>query len=133
MANRYYKQFQGTLEAGVVKLYGSVTTTTSGTVGSTACKGFSVAKTAGEAGRYTVTLADPYIGLLSVHAVLVGTTDAAYTSGKGLVTFLRNVSVSTTGRTFDLQFANPIDETDAEVENAAKFLLEITLKNSQAY
>lgn len=132
MANRLFKQFQMTLEQGVVKLYGSVTTSTSGTVASTACKGFSVAKTAGEVGRYTVTLSDYYIGLLSCGVIVVGAADAAYTTGKGLIPFLRNVAVSTAAKTFDIQFASDAS-ADAELIDGASFKVEISLKNSQAY
>jgi hypothetical protein len=134
MANRLLKQFQGTLEAGVVKLYGVVTTSTSGTIASQSCKGFSVAKTPGKSGRYTVTLADYYSALLHCGVVLEGSSDAAYTSAKGLTHILRNVSVSSSGKTFDIQFNDPDGSpADAEIENSAKFYIEITLKNSSAY
>lgn len=132
MANRLFKQFQMTLEAGVVKLYGTVVTSTSGVIASEACKGFTVAKTAGEVGRYTVTLSDYFLGLLAVSVTVVGSTDAVYTSGKGLPHFLRNVAVSTAGKTFDVQFGGAA-YADAELEDGAKFIVEITLKNSQAY
>jgi hypothetical protein len=133
MANRLFKQFQGTLEAGVVQLMGSVTTSTSGTIASTSCKGFSVAKTGSEVGRYTVTLADYYSGLLAVSVTLVGAADAAYTTAKGSVSFLRNVSVSSSAKTFDIQFARSDTTADAEVLDAAVFYIQITLKNTSAY
>src|SRR5687767_3421468 len=126
MANRLMKQFTGTLEAGVVKLYGSVTTTTSGTIGSTSCKGFSVAKTATETGRYTVTLQDSYVNLLACNIVVVGSADAAYTTTAGLTPYLRNVSV-TTAKTFNIQFAD-VALADGELADGAKFHIEITLK-----
>ena len=133
MANRLLKSLN-TLEAGVVKLYGKVVTTTSGTVGSTSCKGFSVAKTGSETGRYTVTLSDSYQGFLGCQVTLVGAADAAYTSAKGLVAFVRNVSVADSTPTFQIQFCDPDGSAaDAEVEDAAEFYLEITLKNSSAY
>jgi hypothetical protein len=134
MADRLMKQFLCTLEAGVAKLYGEVTTTTSGTIGTTAAKGFTVAKTAGETGRYTVTLADKYVKLLHCGIVVVGSADAAYTSAKGLVSFLRNDTVSAGGKTFDIQFCDADGSAaDAELEDGAKFKLEVTLKNSTAY
>lgn len=133
MANRLNKQFMQSLEAGIVKLYGEVTTSTSGTISAQSCKGFSVAKTGSETGRYTVTLADKYNKLLHCGVVVVGATDAAYTAAKGLVSFLRNDSVASSGTTFNVQFADPATSADAELEDGAKFKLEITLKNSTAY
>lgn len=134
MANRLFKPLAGCLEAGVVKLYGSFVTSTSGTIDSSACKGFSVAKTGSETGRYTVTLSDTYKGLLAVNVAIVGAADAAYTTAKGLTWILRNVSVADSTPTFDIQFSDPDGSpADAELENAAKVLIEITLKNSDAY
>lgn len=134
MANRLFKPLAGCLEAGVVKLYGSFVTSTSGTIDSSACKGFSVAKTGSETGRYTVTLSDTYKGLLAVNVAIVGAADAAYTTAKGLTWILRNVSVADSTPTFDIQFNDPDGSpADAELENAAKVLIEITLKNSDAY
>lgn len=134
MANRLFKQFQHTLEQGVVKLFGQVVTSTSGTISSSSCKGFTIAKTATEAGRYTVTLSDSYYQLLSVHVNLVGASDAAYTDGKGMyMGLLRNVSVNDSTPTFDIQFNDPDTNVDAEVADSASFYIEITLKNSSAY
>jgi hypothetical protein len=133
MANRLYKQFQGTLESGVVMLYGSAVTSTSGTIASKTGKGLTITKTAAETGRYTVTLADKYTALLNCRVVLVGAADAAYTGSKGLVSFLRNVDVSGVG-SFDIQFSTALaTPADAELESAASFLIEVTLKNSSAY
>jgi hypothetical protein len=134
MANRLLKPMAGCLEAGVVKLYGSFTTSTSGTIASSSCKGFSVAKTSAETGRYTVTLADTWYALLHVSAVIAGTTDAAMTTGAGISYFLRNVSVADSTPTFDIQFCSPDGSpADAELEDAASVYIEITLKNSSAY
>lgn len=132
MADRYFKQFQHTLETGLVTLYGKVVTSTSGTVSTTSCVGFSVAKTGGETGRYTVTLSDYYYGgLKNCSVMLVGAADAAYTTGAGMCPFLRNVSVSGSAKTFDIQFCSPDGSpADAEVEDAASFYIEIVLKNS---
>lgn len=134
MANRLMKQFTMTLEAGVCKLFGEVVTSTSGTIASQSCKGFTVAKTGGEVGRYTVTLADSYMKLLGVGVAVVGSADAAYTSAKGLVWFIRNDTVASNGKTFNVQFCDSDGSpADAELEDGAKFKLEITLKNSTAY
>lgn len=132
MANRLYKQFQGTLEQGVVKLFGSVTTSTSGTISSSTGKGLTITKTAAEVGRYTVTLADKYTSLLGVSVMVQGAADAAYTAAKGLCQLIRGVDVSGNGVLY-VQFADPATSADAELENGAKFFLEVTLKNSSAY
>ncbi len=132
MANRYFKEKPVCLEGGVVKLFSHVITSTSGTVASQNSKGLSVAKTATKTGRYTVTLQDKYMALLAVSVALVGATDAAYTSTKGLAWFLRNVAVDT-GPSFDIQFYRTDTAADAEVLDAAEFYVQMTLKNSTAY
>lgn len=135
MANRLYKQFQGTLEAGIVKLFGSVATSTSGTIASATGKGLTITKTAGETGRYTVALADPYVSFLSASIVVQGAADAAYTTAKGLVAFIRGVDV--TSQTAPLLYVQFCDSdgspADAELEDGAKFFIEVTLKNSTTY
>ena len=58
MANRRFKQMQSlTLESGIVSLFGSLTIGAAGAIDSSSCKGFSVALTGSEDGRYTVNLA----------------------------------------------------------------------------
>lgn len=134
MANRTFSKDASTLEKGVVKLFGHVVTTTSGTVGSSSCKGFSIAKTATETGRYTVTLDDYYFGLLACGVAVVGSADTVYTSAKGLTSFLRNVAIDSSHKTFDVQFCDrQTAPADAELESAAEFYIEITLKNSSVY
>lgn len=131
MANRNFKPGAKCIEAGTIKLYGKVTTTTSGTIGSQSCKGFSVAKTASETGRYTVTLEDKYTGLLGCAVVVEGAADAAYTTAKGLQAMLRGVAVDQDTPLFYIQFVNGAQpQADAEVDDAAVFYIEITLKNS---
>lgn len=134
--NLMLKPFKGVVEAGVVKMYGKLVTTTSGTVDTTntACKGFTIAKTAGETGRYTVTLAKGYARLLAVGVAIAGAADAAYTSAKGLTWLLRNVSVNDSTPTFDIQFNDPDGSpADAELEDGTSVYLEITLKDTSAY
>lgn len=133
MANRSFKTDAGSLHAGVVKLFGSFVTSTSGTISSSSARGFSIAKTGSETGRYTITLEDPYLELLNCQAVVVGADDAGYTSGKGLLNFIRNVDVSSSSKTFYLQFVDEADpQADAELEDAAQVLIEITLRNAAA-
>lgn len=145
MNSRNFSPEQGSVRRGVVHLYGKVTLGSSGAVSSqTGAKqaGFTVAKTAAETGRYTVTLvksdgttAATYSELLYVGATLVGTTDAVMTTDKGVTYFLRNSAVTTAG-TFDIQFATNITDTgtetyvDANPENSAVILIHIVLSNS---
>jgi hypothetical protein len=129
MANRRYKQFQGTLESGIVKLYGSVTVGSSGAISSSSVKGFTIAKTAGETGRYTVTLNDKYNALKHVSVIVVGPADAALTDASGIIASLRNDAVATS-KTFDIQFSRNTTLADTEITSGNKFLFEITLKNS---
>lgn len=130
MANRNFQQFQGTLEKGIVKLFATITTTTSGTIGSTTATGLTVAKVGSEAGRYRITLQDQYTRLLCVNAIVSGAADAAYTTAKGLNTLVRNVAVNAATPILDIQFARTDTGADAEVEDAAVIYVEITLKNS---
>lgn len=131
MANRMLKPLQGCLESGIVKLYGSVTTSTSGTIGSSSTKGFTVTKTASETGRYTVTLSDQYSAFKSCLVNVVGAADAAYTTAKGLDCFIRGIDMSS--KIFYIQFTDrEAVPADAELEDAAVFYLEITLKNSSS-
>lgn len=132
MANKLFKGDVKCYESGVIKLYGNFTTSTSGTISAQSCKGFSVAKTGSETGRYTVTLDDTYTALLGVGVNVVGSSDAAYTSTKGLINYLRNVSVADSTPTFDIQFVQ-VSIADAELLDAAKVYIEITLKNSTAF
>lgn len=132
MANRLYKSSH-VLEAGVVKLFGNFTTSTSGTVASSSCKGFSIAKTAAETGRYTVTLADTYYAFLGCAVTIVSSADTAYTNAKGLASVVRNISINDSTPTFNIQFSDPESGADAELEDSAVVYLEITLKNSSVY
>lgn len=134
MANRLFKGDFKTLEQGIVKLFGTVTLGSSGAIASSSCKGFSVAKTSAETGRYTVTLSDTYTELYTVMVNITTSADTAYTSAKGLVALLRNVSVNDSTPTFDIQFVDADGSAaDAEVEDSAVLRIEITLKNSTAY
>ena len=115
---------------GIQRLFGNFTTSTSGTVSASSCDGFSVAKTGSEAGRYTVTLQDGYTALYGANvSVISAQADTAYTTAKGLNSFIRNVDV-VTAKTFDIQFSRTDTAADAELEDGAKVLIEIVLKNS---
>lgn len=133
MANRMFKQFQGTLEAGIVKLYGTITIGASGAVSASSCKGFSVVKTATKTGRYTLTLQDKYTGLLAASFTLQGAADAAFGSA-GSHCFVRGVSVTTTIPLLYLQIATAAaSPVDTEAPSGTIVYVELTLKNSTAY
>lgn len=129
MANRRFKQFQGSLESGLVKLFGKATFGSSGAVSSSTCQGFSIAKTGSETGRYTVTLNDKYSELKGCHVTLVGPADAALTDASGVISSIRNDAVSSS-KTFDIQFSSNVNLADADPSSGNKMYLEITLKNS---
>lgn len=133
MANRYFKEQVQCLEGGIVKLFGKVVTSTSGTIASQTCKGFTVTKTGSETGRYTITLADKYNSLRGMSVVLQGAADAAYTTAKGLNWFVRGVAVGSSTPLLYLQFNRTDTAADAEVEDSAEFYIELTLKNTTAY
>ena len=130
MANRRFQQFQGTLENGVVKLFATVTTSTSGAIASLSSSGLTITKTGSETGRYTVTLSDKYTNLLSAHAIVQGGADGNYTSTKGSYAIVRGVDVSAATPLLYVQFVRTDNAHDAELEDGAKFYLELTLKNS---
>jgi hypothetical protein len=136
---RLLHPFRGTVTHGVVKLYGTVTTSTSGTVSTSSCDGFAITKTGSETGRYTIQIgsaAAPMVAaeLLGCNVQVIGADDTVYTKDKGLGYFLRDNDVASDG-TFEIQFTEALDSSgctypDTELEDGAKLLIEITLKNS---
>lgn len=128
MANRNFKDRVKTLESEVVHLYGQVTFGASGAIASQNSKGFSVAQTASEAGRYTVTLEDRYSTLLFVGCNIEGAADTAF-GATGLIRALRNVDMSS--KTFDIQLVEA-DGNLADTDPASGDVLYIciVLKNS---
>lgn len=133
MANKDFKATVRTYEGGVVKLFAKVVTSTSGAIASQVSKGLTVAKTAGEVGRYTLTLDDKYSALLGCSVTLVGAADAAYTTAAGLNSFVRGVAVGDSTPLLYVQFARTDTGADAEVINAAEFYVELTLKNTSSF
>lgn len=132
MANRLFKQFTHTLEAGVVKLYGKVTFGASGAVSADASKGFAVTIVDSEAGRYLVTLEDTYTALLGCNVVMQAATDAAIGASAGFIPAIRNVSVNDSTPTFEIQFTDAAGD-DADPTSGFIAYIEVTLKNSSAY
>jgi hypothetical protein len=131
MASRNFQQFQGSLEKGVVKLYCSIVTSTSGTISSSDMLGGSVTKVAAEAGRYRIALSDSYQRLLAVSVMVEGASDTAYTTAKGIYAIVRNVDVdSSSAPLLDIQLVRSDTAADAEVIDSANIFIEITLSNS---
>lgn len=139
-----YEKAKGTTSRGIVQLFGRHTTTTSGTLSTTATAfsqpvdcGYTLAKTATEAGRYTVQLvgangstAVTAAELLSVNATLeIAAADTAYTTDKGLIAMVRGNTVVTDG-IFYIQFATGDSNADAEVEDGAIIMIQIVLRNT---
>jgi hypothetical protein len=132
MANHYNKQFQQSYEQGIVSLYGEILVGASGVITSSACKGFTIVKTATEVGRYTVTLNGKYSALKMCSVVTVGPADAALTSASGIISSVRNNAVSTAA-TFDIQMSSNVDLADAEATSGVILKIAIVLKNSSAF
>ncbi len=132
MASTSFREFAGTKTNGVVKLFGQVVLSTSGTISTTSCDGFAVAKTGSETGRYTVTLGQNYNKLLGCSVQIVGADDAAFTDAKGVDPKLRDIDVGTGANdgTFEIQLVDADSGADAEAQDSATLLIEITLKNS---
>lgn len=129
MANRMFRSEFYTLNPKVVKLFGNMTIGSSGAIDSSSCKGFSVAKTSGETGRYTVTLADTYNAFLGCQTTPVVLTDAAIGTSAGFIPTVRNVSVDDSTPTFDVQFSDAAG-ADANPASGVVVYFEITLQNS---
>lgn len=118
---------------GVVVLFGRFTTSTSGTISASSCDGFTVTKTATEAGRYTITLNQNYNKFLGVNTTQVGPDDTAMTDAQGLWSALvRDIDVGAGANdgTFEVQFINSDSGADAELQDAAIVYLTIWVKNS---
>ncbi|MDQ3023393.1 MAG: hypothetical protein M3R04_03250 [bacterium] len=140
-ASRNFSPLVGSVRKGVVKLYGTFATTTSGTLSTTAITsakqaGFTVTKTASKTGRYTIQLiessglAATYNALLQVNTTVIGGDDAALTTTKGLTAVVRDNDVATDG-TFEVQFVTTNSgNADTELQDSASFMLEIVLANS---
>lgn len=129
MAQRDFRKRFLSLDTDVVKLYGQVTFGASGAVSDQDCRGFSVAKTGSENGRYTVTLEDRYYKFLGCNVVTEIAADTAHTATDGLITAVRNVDLAS--KTLDIQYIET-DGNAADTNPASGYVayIEITLKNS---
>ena len=125
----------GSTRRNIAWYFIKVVTTTSGTISAASTDtaadcAVTVVKTATKTGRYTFTLPTAHKGLAAVYATVVGAADAAYGAATlGLPTLIRNDAVSTAG-TFDLQFvAGDTNWSDAEVADAASFMVTIVVRD----
>lgn len=125
MANRWFNQFQGTLEKGVVTLFLDVAIGATGAPTLSRGKGVASIARSG-AGTYLVTLQDKYVRLLSFgHARLVDGDPAG-----PLVNLLAEDVAS--AKTLSFQ-CNAVDGTTAtDPAEGERVLLRIELSNSGA-
>lgn len=120
MSNRMYYPVRGSLNRETVTLFGTITTTTLGAIGSQSCKGFSVARTG--TGVYRITLQDAYAALLSLSATL---SVAVVTAGKGQLFFVStNTPLSSV---IDVTVLRPDTQVAADVDDGALVSFAITL------
>ena len=126
--NRNYRPGPKCLERETIKLFGYLTFGSSGaiTAASSSTRGFTVAKVSAKNGRYTVTLDDYYAQFLNCLAVIEGVADTAF-GANGQICNLRNVAVSSSSLTFDIQVQDAAG-ADAEPASGYKMYIEITLK-----
>lgn len=128
MADRNFKRDIGTLDSGLVILHGTATFGASGAIVSQSCRGFSLATTDSEAGRYTVTLEDKYNELLNCMVSITGEDDTAF-GAVGLFAALRNVDMD--AKTFYIQLIE-LDGNLADTDPRSGDVMRVTivLKNS---
>lgn len=125
MANRYFKQFQYTLEQDSVSLFGSLLIGAAGAVTTTKGGGIaSIAKQA-TAGQYLITLTDNFARFFNLTGVFVGTS----ASGVASVQILQAASTFqadfVANKTLLVQF---YDFAGAAVNAASGSLFEFELK-----
>lgn len=132
---RFLPNNVSTQSPGVMAICGFVTTGAAGVIASSNIPGggASIAKTGGQTGRYTITVAPPAAGpatlanltFLGGFACLLGVDSAAMGAG-AMNSFWRDDDISTTGAkdgTVELQWATNATTSpiDAEVQNATSF------------
>ncbi len=104
------------------RVSGDYTTTTSGTLSTTAFTGVAdagmlVAKTGSETGRYTVQVWEGFKRIAAWGASLVGADDTVMTDAKGIHAELRDIDIGAGAKdgTVEVQFSKNTDMSDAEV------------------
>lgn len=128
--NRAYQEGRGYLECGVVELFARVTIGASGAVTATAyAKGItSIARTA--AGKYLVTLEDPYNTLLFAGAVEVSSADPNPTTSGVLARIDSDDVTNSTTPVVTIQFYKASDGSDVDPASGVAIMFRLTLKAS---
>jgi len=132
MANRWFNQFKGSLEKGVVQLDGYVNLAADASVTSETILGASVAKTT--TGIYTITLEDSYPKLLSctVTHFSIGTNAAGLMKVVDVLDKDGNSVAATLANVKKIKVATCTSSTGAPADVSVKcgFSVHIVLKNS---
>lgn len=135
MANRFFNQFSGTLEKGVIVLSPKISFGASGapTLSTSHGKGVStVSRTS--TGLYVLTLQDTYVALLG----FVGSYDATGSSGAAPlapIVFCKTNAVTTpaTGGTITFVTGDYVNGAVADPASGEILMLTIVLSNSTAF
>lgn len=142
---KWWRQLLGYNKSGMVEMLGVVPLGNTGAIAAGYVAGtdtpmFVVTKTPAEVGRYTIQLTDARGQAVAVKQIVYrgckieGTTDAVYTTDKGMEDFVRNVNAA--AGSFDIQMAYLDDASgawvDAEVENSAKLHIAFAIRVSSA-
>jgi hypothetical protein len=130
MANRFFSQFQYSLEKKVVNLFGQVAIGATGapTISAANSKGItSIARNS--AGKYTITLQDSYNRFLGL-AVTLKLSSGAPATSSSVVPVVRSEDVGG-AKTVVVEF---VDNAGAAIEltNGVTLLLHVKLSNSSA-
>jgi len=132
MANRWFNQFKGSLEKGVVQLDGYVNLGSDASVTSETIMGASVAVTT--TGVYTITLEDSYPKLLSVSLTpfSIGTNAAGLMKVVDVLDADGNSVAATLVNVKKIKVATCTSSTGAPADVSVKcgFSVHIVLKNS---
>jgi hypothetical protein len=133
MAEPFIMKLKGAAMAGLVVAGARVITGAGGAISSVSdAWGCAIAKTGGQTGRYTVTLARNAVKIAGVLATLVGPDSAALTTTKGVTICIRDNDVdpvaivpgSALDGTFEVQWVQSnAGNADTEVQDNAYFYL----------
>lgn len=130
MANRQFQQFSFGLEKIPVSLYMKAAIGTSGAITIDVANSKGVKSVVlGTTGKYTVTLQDPYVKLISLDAVVSNATGISASPTVGIVTSGTNVN-TVTGGTIVVQFSAAGSATN--MASGDTLLMNFVLGNSTA-
>jgi hypothetical protein len=140
-----WRKLLGYNQSGIVEMLGVAPLGAAGALAAAYVAGtdtpmFTVTKTAGEAGRYTIQCVDTRGNAVAVlkfffrHCNIEGAADAVYTTDKGLTAFVRNVNAA--AGSFDIQLTYLDDASgawvDANPEDSTKLHIGFAVKLSSA-